>query len=347
MNFRVKVLYIIPVVLSAVLAPSLSAQSLTNWTQEAGVTASQSSTAYSGVASRAIDGNTNSAWSSKTLTHTAATLDASWQVDLGQDRPISEIVLYNRDIAQERLSNFSVSIIDSSGAVTAYKEFYTAGGNVGLSESWNDFGNVTGRVVEVSRLGSSSGGGNALTLSEVEVLGAESVASPAFVSPYIGQAELMHLQNADGSHGDHVTAVVRQLRVDSGSYSAGAVVPIGAYADGTVHKLVVSTTGSDSAAMVEFSVSENGTSLDLVNFYQTGGEKISILKAGVGSLSDSLELALELPAELGGVMVTHYASNFDTWVYTQYGESHFTSLGANALVKVEAKGDISMGVYSE
>ncbi|MDT0622970.1 discoidin domain-containing protein, partial [Croceitalea vernalis] len=79
-------------------------------------TASQSSTYGFGEASYAIDGNTNgtSPWSAD-LQHTVSGENESWwQVDLGEENVIEEIVIYNRtDKLQARLNNFYVLISEN------------------------------------------------------------------------------------------------------------------------------------------------------------------------------------------------------------------------------------------
>lgn len=61
-------------------------------------TAAQSSTAYEGVAQRAIDGNTDGQYfNSNSVTHTAAdSTDPWWEVTLAQAAPLERIVLWNR-----------------------------------------------------------------------------------------------------------------------------------------------------------------------------------------------------------------------------------------------------------
>ncbi|MCA9682316.1 MAG: discoidin domain-containing protein [Myxococcales bacterium] len=75
-----------------------------------GGTASQSSTAYGGSASRAIDGNTDGNWFAGSVNHTAGG-PSWWQVDLGSVEPVGEVVVYNRsDCCTQLLHDFSVSI---------------------------------------------------------------------------------------------------------------------------------------------------------------------------------------------------------------------------------------------
>jgi hypothetical protein len=80
-----------------------------------GKTASQSSTAYSGVASRAVDGDTNGSFANGSVTHTSAgTSDPWWLVDLGSDTEIAEVIIYNRtdSCCTSRLNDAEVEIIE-------------------------------------------------------------------------------------------------------------------------------------------------------------------------------------------------------------------------------------------
>ncbi|MBI3071823.1 MAG: discoidin domain-containing protein [Deltaproteobacteria bacterium] len=74
-----------------------------------GKTATQSSTGYGGVASRAVDGNTNGNFAANSTTHTGNDREAWWQVDLGVVATLDRIVIYNRtDCCMQRLSNFNL-----------------------------------------------------------------------------------------------------------------------------------------------------------------------------------------------------------------------------------------------
>jgi putative heme-binding domain-containing protein len=76
--------------------------------------ASQKNTAYGGVASRAIDGNTSGKYGAGGQSHTQInTLDPWWEVDLGSEVPIDSVVIYNRtdDDAGKRLEGFTLRIL--------------------------------------------------------------------------------------------------------------------------------------------------------------------------------------------------------------------------------------------
>ncbi|MFL6112360.1 MAG: discoidin domain-containing protein, partial [Catenulispora sp.] len=76
-----------------------------------GQPASQSSTAFSGSASRAVDGNSNGNWGANSVSHTDYNRNAWWQVDLGQTVAITSVVLWGRtDCCTDRLSDFYVFV---------------------------------------------------------------------------------------------------------------------------------------------------------------------------------------------------------------------------------------------
>ena len=79
--------------------------------------ASQSSTAYEGEASRAVDGNRNNAWDNRSVTHTDFQDHSWWKVDLEKEESVGTVRIYNRgdgDVAN-RLSNFDVILLDKDG----------------------------------------------------------------------------------------------------------------------------------------------------------------------------------------------------------------------------------------
>lgn len=153
-------------------------------------TASQSSTDYGGDASRAIDGNTNGTYNQGSVSHTNAEDNPWWEVDLGQEVFIDNIVIYNRTDACciDRLSDFTLTIRDNgdnvvdSRTVTGYPN----------PSSRIEVGGVTGRYVRIT-LNLSW----ALTIAEVEVYERESTdvpvtgvgVSPASASLAVGNTQ--------------------------------------------------------------------------------------------------------------------------------------------------------------
>lgn len=112
-------------------------------------TATQSETESTTVfleASRAIDGNTNGGWNKgdPSTSHTVGT-NPWWQVDLGIDKNIDEIKIHNRADHRDEISNFTVSVINSSGTTT-FSKTYTDYPNPTLVIQTD---NVEGRIVKV------------------------------------------------------------------------------------------------------------------------------------------------------------------------------------------------------
>jgi len=136
--------------------------------------ASQSNTVSGGVASRAIDGKFNSLWRNKTITHTSPTNPNSWwQLNLGDDYIIDSVKLWNRTdgALEKRLSNYRISILNSSGATVLSQDFYTATGYAGAIDEWVLPYSVAGRKVKVEKLGHGRLGTYVLSLTEVKVFG--------------------------------------------------------------------------------------------------------------------------------------------------------------------------------
>lgn len=125
-------------------------------------TALQSTTAYGGSASRAIDDNTNGNWNTGTITHTSNANNSWWQVELERTSDIEEIVLHNRtNCCSSRLSDFTVSVLDESGSVV-WSQFYADTPSPSLSIPLNQ----AGKTVRVGLDGT-------LSLAEVQVFGSE------------------------------------------------------------------------------------------------------------------------------------------------------------------------------
>jgi hypothetical protein len=140
-----------------------------------GKVATQSSTYAGAAASRAVDGNTNGAWSSNSLSCTTGTLNAWWQVDLGGSCDLNAIEVWNRtDGCQDRLDDLYVFVSDvpfASNTVAGTlaqdgiwsRHVVVPGGprpNVSLAVD------AVGRYVRIQLAGT-----NYLTLAEVKVFG--------------------------------------------------------------------------------------------------------------------------------------------------------------------------------
>jgi Concanavalin A-like lectin/glucanases superfamily/F5/8 type C domain len=145
-----------------------------------GQPATQSSTAASGLASRAVDGNPEGNFFANSVTHTDYNTQAWWQVDLGGSYSIPWLNIWNRtDCCPERVSNFYVFVSDAPFTSTdlsatfnqAGVSSYYVAGSAG-SPSVLAVGR-SGRYVRVQLTGT-----NYLSLAEVEVFG-QPVAAPS------------------------------------------------------------------------------------------------------------------------------------------------------------------------
>jgi len=132
--------------------------------------ATQSSTyQYTTVAGNAVDGNTNGKILNNSTTHTKYEQGAWWQVDLGEEKNINQIIIYNRtDCCKERLSNYRVSISNkaSFSTHTYQQDFHVAPHpktNIKL-----DAPGKQGRYVRIQLLDK-----NYLSLAEVQVMGVD------------------------------------------------------------------------------------------------------------------------------------------------------------------------------
>ncbi|TRX59239.1 hypothetical protein FNH22_12000, partial [Fulvivirga sp. M361] len=131
-------------------------------------TATQSTTLNGGVASRAIDDNTAGNFGSGNGSVTAAQgPNAWWEVDLGDNYSIDNINVFNRTDAccKSRLSDFTISVINSSGTTT-YTQTITTAPNPSVTL---DAGGAIGQVVRIQ-----SNLTTTLNLAEVEVYGSQS-----------------------------------------------------------------------------------------------------------------------------------------------------------------------------
>lgn len=134
-------------------------------------TATQSSTANSGEASRAVDGVTDGLWGNGSVTHTESTLQPWWEVDLGSVQEIGGISLWNRtDCCKERLSNYFIFISETPFLSEDPSELSGQPGVFNLFETtYPDPDrtiviNQSGRYVRIQLQGT-----NPLSLAEVEV----------------------------------------------------------------------------------------------------------------------------------------------------------------------------------
>ena len=89
-----------------------------------GKKATQSTTVFSGAASRAVDGNTDGSYHKGSVTHTLSNgTDPWWEVDLGKMLEFEAINVYNRtDSHGVRLKDFTLKVLDADRKVVFFKE---------------------------------------------------------------------------------------------------------------------------------------------------------------------------------------------------------------------------------
>lgn len=122
--------------------------------------ASQISTDYGGVASRAIDGDTQGFYWANSVTSTAFEVQPWWQVVLAVPVPVEQVVVWNRtDCCSERLSDYTVSLWFQGEQVDS--RFFAGTSPVSASFSFAD---VVADTVRIQLSGS-----NWLSLAEVQV----------------------------------------------------------------------------------------------------------------------------------------------------------------------------------
>ena len=128
----------------------------------------QSSTAFGGDASRAVDGKTDGDFGHQSVTHTNFQSKPWWQVDLDKEETIRQINIFNRtDTAQDRLSNFNVILLDSFGNEIDRKR---------ISALTNTSAQLAIDYKKARFVRIELEGHNALSLAEVQVLRAENIA---------------------------------------------------------------------------------------------------------------------------------------------------------------------------
>ena len=139
--------------------------------------ATQSSDYQANPASRAVDGNTDGVLASGSTSHTLNNPQEWWQVDLGGQRRVDLVQLWNRsDCCTDRLQNFSVFVSSTDMSGRSFDELNAdptvLKRQVGASRVVPSIGipvNGLGRYVRVQLAGT-----NFLSLAEVQVFGGAS-----------------------------------------------------------------------------------------------------------------------------------------------------------------------------
>ena len=126
--------------------------------------ASQSSTAYGGDASRAVDGNRDNDYGHRSVTHTDFQDHSWWKVDLEKEEPVGTVRIYNRGDGNvaNRLSNFDVILLDKDGKEVTRQHIDSLNNQPTIDVQ---FTGVNARYVKVELNNSKT----PLSLAEVEV----------------------------------------------------------------------------------------------------------------------------------------------------------------------------------
>ena len=126
--------------------------------------ASQSSIAYGGDASRAVDGNRDNAWNNRSVTHTDFQDHSWWKVDLEKEESVGTVRIYNRGDGNvaNRLSNFDVILLDKDGKEAAHQHVDSLNNQPTVDVQ---FTGVNARYVKIELNKSKT----PLSLAEVEV----------------------------------------------------------------------------------------------------------------------------------------------------------------------------------
>ena len=89
-------------------------------------TATQSGTNYGGVASRALDLNSNTNWTGNSVTHTKGGSNNWWNWELTEALPITKITLWGRrDCCQSRIKGATLMAYDTDGNIIAQRSLGT------------------------------------------------------------------------------------------------------------------------------------------------------------------------------------------------------------------------------
>jgi hypothetical protein len=111
---------------------------------------------------RAGDGNPDGTWDHQSVTHTDYMYQPYWQVDLGADRYVKYVDVFNRtDCCADRLSNYKIVTSLSDGTITTIT---VPSGTAGVPSSFMI--NAQARYVKIQLMGT-----NYLSLAEVYVWG--------------------------------------------------------------------------------------------------------------------------------------------------------------------------------
>ncbi|SHK32018.1 PA14 domain-containing protein [Rubritalea squalenifaciens DSM 18772] len=152
----------------------LSPQPVIDLAQQSGVTVSQSSTYPGGDADNALDTNTGGVTANgDKISHTRNIEGSWWQIDLGQEKTVERVLLWNRSTWQKRLANYRVSFIAADGSVVHAQDYHTNGTWTGATEDIVLSHAVRAQKIRVQKIAADAYGTNFICLAEVQVFGAD------------------------------------------------------------------------------------------------------------------------------------------------------------------------------
>ncbi|MDX1979231.1 MAG: Ig-like domain-containing protein [Bryobacteraceae bacterium] len=217
-----------------------------------GRNATQSSQWETASASRAVDGNTNGAWTGGSLNHTLNNSQAWWQVDLGAVANITEIRVWNRsDCCAARLANFHVLVSNDAFGSASLAQTQAQPGVLDLH-----YPGIAGRttVFPVNRSGRfvriQLTGADYLHLAEVEVIGGAGATLAAAVrngGSFTGQVR----EAASSEMSEPAVSIVWPSNY--AVYTAPASITLGAVANGPEEALTRVQFFHGEALIADFS----------------------------------------------------------------------------------------------
>lgn len=177
----------------------------------AGRQASQSSTDGLAYEWRAVDGNINGDYSRGSVSSTKKEVRPWWSVNLASAHLVSKVVLWNRtDCCAERLSNFTVFLLNKNGNVVDQKIYPgTVTTKAEIVVSGDDVYSV-----KVQLNGTSA---RILTLAEVQVFGLRNVAVFKSASQSSTQHGGVAFRAVDDQRGDRTSFVATHTDIENGA----------------------------------------------------------------------------------------------------------------------------------
>ncbi|WP_205525767.1 discoidin domain-containing protein [Pyxidicoccus trucidator] len=250
-----------------------------------------------GGAALAVDGSTNGAYHSGSVTHTNTEAQPWWQVDLQGSHPISSVVLYNRtDCCWDRLQSFKVRVSDDG---TNWQDYPM----MGIAPTKSTFAiNRSARYVRVQLDGT-----NALSLAEVQVFATQQPGT----SVRAGNVLYGHWSSSGGRLPS--TSANRQLLVDVTGMSEEVTFKLTSTANAYLYLL-----DANGAVLAEDDNSEGGTHARITRTLAAGTYKLVAATATAGQRAEftvSAEGALlRFPLRLRVQAATRF-----NWIYDDYG----------------------------